>query len=150
VRGSARCGPLRRTVRRGCDRNRDPAADLGLRILVTGGRHAGGVDVQPITPWFQAASRSLTLAATRLGLVAPSFRSPPAVPGVDRTVRWQLDGGGAVVAVRLWGRPFAAIRADMVDGVLAANRVVRGSVDAARLRGLLEEVVPVPEEREAA
>jgi hypothetical protein len=55
-----------------------------------------------------------------------------------------------VVAVRLWGRSFAAIRADMVDGVLAANGVTRGSVEAARLRSLLEDVVPVPEGRRAA
>ena len=108
------------------------------------------MDEQPITPWFAWTSRTLADAAVRLGMVAPSFRSPPAVPGVDRTLRWQLDGGGAVVAVRLWGRPFAAIRADMVDGVLAANGVPRGSVEAARLRALLEEVVPVPEERRAA
>lgn len=110
----------------------------------------GRVDVQPITPWFAWASRELAHAAVRLGMVAPSFRSPPAVPGVDRTLRWQPDGGGAVVAVRLWGRPFAAIRADMVAGVLAANGVVPGSAEAARLGGLLEEVVPVPERREAA
>ena len=108
------------------------------------------MDVQPITPWFSWASRELAHAAARLGLVAPSFRSPPAVPGVDRTLRWQVDGGGAVVAVRLWGRPFAVIRADMIAGVLAANAVPRGSVEAARLRSLLEGVVPVPEQREAA
>jgi hypothetical protein len=108
------------------------------------------VDALPISPWFAGSSRALAQAAVRLGLVAPSFRSPPAVPGVDRTLRWHLDGGGAVVAVRLWGRSFAAIRADMVDGVLAANGVVRGSVEAARLRSLLEEVVPVPSERRAA
>ena len=108
------------------------------------------MDEQPITPWFAWTSRALADAAARLGMVAPSFRSPPAVPGVDRTLRWHLDGGGAVVAVRLWGRSFAAIRADMVDGVLAANGVVRGSVEASRLRSLLEEVVPVPSERHAA
>ena len=108
------------------------------------------MDEQPITPWFSWASRTLAHAAGRLGMVAPSFRSPPAVPGVDRTLRWQLDGGGAVVAVRLWGRSFAAIRADMVAGVLAANGVVAGSAEAARLRALLEEVVPVPEARKAA
>ena len=90
------------------------------------------------------------MASAQLGLVAPSFRSPPAVPGVDRTLRRHLDGSGAVVAVRLWGRSFAAIRSDMVAGVLAANGVERGSVDAGRLRALLEGVVPVPEEREAA
>lgn len=110
----------------------------------------GDVDAQPITPWFSWASRELAHAAVRFGMVAPSFRSPPAVPGVDRTLRWQLDGGGAVVAVRLWGRTFAAIRSDMVAGVLAANGVRPGSAEAARLRSLLEEVVPVPEERRAA
>jgi hypothetical protein len=105
---------------------------------------------QPITPWFSWASRELAHAAERLGLAAPSFRSPPAVPGVDRTLRWQLDGGGAVVAVRLWGRAFHAIRADMIAGVLAANAVPRGSVEEARLRSLLEEVAPVPEREVAA
>lgn len=108
------------------------------------------MDAEPITPWFASASRELAHAATRLGMVAPSFRSPPAVPDVDRTLRWHLDGGGAVVAVRLWGRTFDAIRADMVDGVLVANGVLRSSVEAARLRSLLAEVVPVPEERRAA
>ncbi|HVF31915.1 MAG TPA: hypothetical protein VM933_02660 [Acidimicrobiales bacterium] len=110
----------------------------------------GDVDVQPITPWFSWAGRELAYAAVRLGLVAPSFRAPPAVPGVDRTLRWQLDGGGAVVAVRLWGRSFSAIRADMVAGVLAANGFVRDSVEEGRWRSVLEEVVPVPEERRAA
>ncbi|HUP84031.1 MAG TPA: hypothetical protein VM143_00050 [Acidimicrobiales bacterium] len=108
------------------------------------------METQPITPWFGWASRELAHASQRLGLVAPSFRSPPTVPGVDRTLRWHLDGGGAIVAVRLWGRPFAAIRADMVDGVLAANGVEPGSIDADRLRSLLAEVVTVPEERRAA
>lgn len=109
------------------------------------------MDGQPITPWFGWASRELAHACGRLGLVAPSFRSPPSVPGVDRTLRWQPgDDGGAVVAVRLFGRSFEAIRADMVDGVLAANRLRRGSARADQLRALLEEVVPVPEGRRAA
>jgi hypothetical protein len=105
---------------------------------------------QPISPWFGWASLELSHACGRLGLVAPSFRSPPAVPGVDRTLRRQPDGGGVTVAIRLWGRSFADIRADMVDGVLAANRVKRGSRDGVRLRGLLEEVVSLPRGQEAA
>jgi hypothetical protein len=55
-----------------------------------------------------------------------------------------------VVAVRLWGRPFAAIRADMVDGVLAANDLPPESSAAASLRAVLEEAVPVPADRAAA
>ena len=108
------------------------------------------VDAQPITPWFSWASRELAHAAVRLGMVAPSFRSPPAVPDVDRTLRWHPDDGGAIVAVRLWGRSFTDIRADMVAGVLAANGVAEGSAEVGRLRALLKEVVPVPEERCAA
>ena len=108
------------------------------------------MDGQPITPWFAWASRELAHAASRLGLAAPSFRSPPAVAGVDRTLRRRADGGGAIVAVRLWGRPFDAIREDMVEGVLAANGVRQRSVEADRLRSRLVEVVPVPEERRAA
>jgi hypothetical protein len=104
----------------------------------------------PITPWFGWASHELAHACGRLGLVAPSFRSPPAVAGVDRTLRRQPDGGGVVVAIRLWGRSFAAIRADMVDGVLAANGVARGAPAGDELRALLEEVVPLPEGRVAA
>ena len=106
----------------------------------------------PITPWFGWASLELSHACAQLGLVAPSFRSPPAVPGVDRTLRRQppADGGGVVVAVRLWGRSFAAIRADRVDGVLAANGVSRGSRRGASLAAALEEVVSLPSAREAA
>jgi hypothetical protein len=107
----------------------------------------------PISPWFGWASRELSHACGRLGLVAPSFRSPPAVAGVDRTLRRQsvADGGGVVVAIRLWGRPFAAIRADMVDGVLAANGVPRGSRRGTTLAAALEEVVSLPSSgREAA
>ena len=104
----------------------------------------------PITPWFAWSSRELGRACERLGLEAPSFRSPPAVPGVDRTLR-RVPGSGVRVAVRLWGRSFAAIRADMIEGVVAANAdALRSSADAARVRALLEEVVPVPEGTRAA
>ena len=104
----------------------------------------------PITPWFAWSSGELARACARLGLEAPSFCSPPAVPGVDRTLR-RVPGAGARVAVRLWGRSFAAIRADMIEGVVAANAdALRSRSDAARVRALLEEVVPVPEGSRAA
>jgi hypothetical protein len=108
-----------------------------------------GVERQPITPWFAWASLELSHACGRLGLVAPSFRSPPADPGVDRTLRRQ-PGGGVAIAIRLWGRSFADIRADMIDGVLAANRVARGSREGDRLHAALEDVVSLPREWEAA
>lgn len=79
---------------------------------------------------FAAAARTLTRAARRQGLVGPSFRCPPRLVGVDRTIRRRA--GGAVVAVRLRGRPWAAVLADMVEGVVAANRL--GPPRADRLR----------------
>ena len=70
---------------------------------------------------FADAARRLGAAAHEAGLHVPAFRSPPRVPGAARTIR--RYPGGAVVSVRLRGRPFAEVVADMVDGVLAANQV---------------------------
>ena len=99
-------------------------------------------EVQPISPWFSRASRALALAARGLGLAAPSFRSPPLLAGVDRSLG-RRPGGGAVVAVRLRGRSLDQIRADMVEGVLAANGIGPTAAGAVDLRRALEEVVPI-------
>ena len=107
-------------------------------------------EVQPISPWFSRASRSLAAAAGALGLTAPSFRSPPLLAGVDRTLGRRPEGG-AVVAVRLRGRSLDQIRADMVEGVLAANGIGPTAAGAVDLRRALEEVVPIaPAGRRAA
>jgi hypothetical protein len=68
---------------------------------------------------FATAARNLTREARRQGLVGPSFRCPPRLVGVDRTIRHHEDG--AIVAVRLRGRPWAAVLADMIEGVVVAN-----------------------------
>lgn len=112
------------------------------------------MDAQPITPWFAWAGRQLAAAARRLDLVAPSFASPPAVPGVNRTMR-RLPGevgapASAHVLIRLWGRSFEAIRADMVDGVLAANGFAGDGPEETEVRRCLFEVVPLPEQTRAA
>jgi hypothetical protein len=73
------------------------------------------------TVQFAAAARALAAAARRFGLAAPSFRTPPRLVGLDRTVRRHPQGG--VVSVRLRGRPWAAVVADMIDGVVAVNRL---------------------------
>ena len=80
---------------------------------------------------FAAAARRLGHAARRQGLVAPSFRSPPRLQGEGRTIR-RWPRGGATVAVRLRERPWPAVLADMVEGVVAANRL--GGADAERAR----------------
>jgi hypothetical protein len=83
-----------------------------------------------------------------LGLLVPSFQSPPAIEGADRTLRRTADGRGVVIAVRLWPRPLERIRADMIDGIVAANRLRGPRAD--EVRRLLEEVVPVPDDGRAA
>ena len=85
---------------------------------------------------FAVAARTLTREARRRGLVAPSFRSPPRLVGVDRSIRRR--GDGAVVSIRLKHRPRAAVIADMIEGVVVANAqrpphadLVRGELWAA-------------------
>jgi phage tail protein X len=69
---------------------------------------------------FAAAARRLAAEARRRGLAVPGFRSPPRLPGVDRTIRHRPDGA-SVIAVRVHGRSIEAVVTDMVEGVLAAN-----------------------------
>lgn len=82
---------------------------------------------------FADVARRLGAAAHEAGLDVPAFRSPPRVAGAARTIR--RYPAGAVVSVRLRGRPFADVVTDMVDGVLATNRVE--PADAPRLRARL-------------
>jgi hypothetical protein len=88
---------------------------------------------------FADAARRLGAAAHEAGLSVPAFRSPPRVPGAARTIR--RYPAGAVVSVRLRGRPFAEVIADMVEGVLAANRIPPADAVGvrARLRAALDE-----------
>ena len=86
---------------------------------------------------FSQAARRLGAATRAAGLVVPAFRCPPRVGGALRTIR--RYPGGAVVAVRLKGRPFPEVTADMVDGVIAVNRL--DETAAARMRPVLAEAV---------
>ncbi len=84
---------------------------------------------------FAAAARTLGEVARAAGLVVPGFRSPPRIDGVDRTMKRQLDGAGLetiTVSVRIKGRPWVSVLADMIDGVLAANCLTGPTAGAAR------------------
>lgn len=81
---------------------------------------------------FTQVARLLADAARQLDLVAPGFRSPPRIVGLDRTLRRSLDGVGGVVAVRLRGRPFIAVLSDMIEGVLVVNRLAAPEADHVR------------------
>jgi hypothetical protein len=79
---------------------------------------------------FAAAARALTREARCRGLVAPSYRCPPRLIGVDRSIRRRPDG--AVVSVKLRDRPWVAVLADMIEGVVVANRLMSPSSDRLR------------------
>ena len=95
---------------------------------------------------FAAAARSLSSVTRRMGLVVPGFRTPPRLVGVDRTVR--RHPSGATVAVRVRGRPWPAIVADMIDGVVVANRL--DPHRANRVRADLWAVLSTAAERRVA
>jgi hypothetical protein len=82
---------------------------------------------------FAQAARTLTNEAQHRGLVGPSYRCPPRIVGVDRSLR--RHAGGVVIAVKLRGRPWAAVLADMIEGVVVANGI--NATQAFRLRSEL-------------
>jgi hypothetical protein len=71
-----------------------------------------------------------------MGLEVPGFRSPPRLVGVDRSVRRRRSTSGAaapaVVSIRVRDRPWPAVLADMVEGVVVANGLRAPDADRAR------------------
>lgn len=86
---------------------------------------------------FSQAARLLGREARRRSLVVPSYRCPPRVVGVHRTVRRHANG--VVVAVQLRNRPWPAVVADMIEGVVVANQLRPPQAD--RLRTDLWEAI---------
>jgi hypothetical protein len=93
--------------------------------------------MEPTSLRFARLARTLGEVARAQGLRAPSFRSPPRLAGVSRSI--VRRGSGVTVAVALRGRPWAAVVADMVEGVVAANCLA--GVAADRTRATLWEAV---------
>jgi hypothetical protein len=82
---------------------------------------------------FAAAVRTLANEARKLGLEVPGFRSPPRLAGADRSLR-RRPGASPAVAVRLRDRPFEAVAADMVEGIVVANGLTGRRATEARTR----------------
>ena len=101
--------------------------------------------MEPTSLHFARTARSLTAAARANGLIVPTFRSPPRLEGATRTIRRTADG--VTVSVVLRGRPWPAVAADMVEGVVAANDLAGLAAD--RARATLWAAVPDDEERAA-
>ena len=70
---------------------------------------------------FAHAARTIGRQVRGRELVAPSFRCPPRIVGVDRSLRRVANG--AVVSVQLKGRPWPAIVGDMIEGVIVTNQL---------------------------
>jgi hypothetical protein len=82
---------------------------------------------------FADAARALGRAARSRELAVPGFRTPPRLAGIDRSIRRTRNG--SVIAVRTRGRPWVAVAADMVEGVIVANSLI--GADAVRVRGAM-------------
>jgi hypothetical protein len=92
---------------------------------------------------FAQAARTIGREVRRRGLVVPGFRCPPRIAGVDRSVR--RVGDGAVIAVQLKGRPWAAVVGDMIEGVIVTNQLQPPQSD--RLRSELWQALGFEERR---
>ncbi len=86
---------------------------------------------EPTTVRFAHVVRALAAGARAQGLQAPSFRSPPGVRGAVRTVRRRRERS-ASVAVAVRDRPWPAVLADLVEGVVVANGLRGPAADHAR------------------
>ena len=86
--------------------------------------------MEPTSLRFARLARTLGEAARAQGLRAPSYRSPPRLTGVSRSI--VRRGPGVTVAVALRDRPWGAVVADMVEGVVVANRLAGVAADRAR------------------
>jgi hypothetical protein len=88
--------------------------------------------MEPTSLRFARIARRLTEAARAQGLRVPTFRSPPRVAGVTRTIK-RGPRGQATISVVLRGRPWAAVAADLVEGVVAANGLRGVAADRVRV-----------------
>lgn len=67
----------------------------------------------------------------RRGLEMPLFRSPPRLQGVQRSLTRRAIGA-STVAVRLRQRPWPAVLADMIEGVVVVNALQGSAADELR------------------
>jgi hypothetical protein len=79
---------------------------------------------------FALAVRAIGRELRRRGLAVPSFRSPPRLAGVNRSLRRHANG--VTVAVQLRDRPWVAVLGDLIEGAVVANRLPAAQADALR------------------
>ncbi len=116
--------------RRACPRLREPGELLGFLVIPP--CQLASMNTTQLASFAQAG-RILATAARELGLVAPSFRTPPRVVGFNRTIR--RDGNVVLISVVVRGRTLDAVLADMIEGVVCANDL--SAIAADRVRNAL-------------
>jgi hypothetical protein len=87
--------------------------------------------MQPMSLRFAAASRTLGILARRDGLIAPTFRSPPGRADSVRTIR-RTRADRVTISIALRDRPWTAVLADMIEGVVVANELAPSAAEAWR------------------
>lgn len=70
---------------------------------------------------FARAVRAISESTRLQSLEVPMFRTPPRADGAVRTLR--RTRRGAVVSVAMTERPWVSVLADLIDGVVAVNRL---------------------------
>ena len=79
---------------------------------------------------FAETARIIGQVARSHKLSVPTFRSPPKIGEVHRSIRRGTDF--SVVSVSFSGRPYSAVISDMIEGVLVANRLDKNRSDSFR------------------
>jgi hypothetical protein len=79
---------------------------------------------------FAGAARDLGRAARLRGLDVPAFKSPPRLAGYSRTIRRRPKS--TTIAIVLRDRPWAAVLADMIEGIIVANGLDGSRADQIR------------------
>ena len=105
-----------------------PHRPAGASSRSKGGRDRSGPDA---SGRFVLTVRALAAAARDLGLQVPSFQSPPRSDQLDRTIQ-RRPPDDWVVAVRVKGRPFPAVVADAVEGIVVCNELSAGAAGPVR------------------
>ena len=80
---------------------------------------------------FSHAARAIRLVVRQRGLDMPLFRSPPRLEGVQRSLTRRAIGA-STVAVQLHRRPWPAVLADMIEGVVVVNALQGAAADELR------------------
>jgi hypothetical protein len=80
---------------------------------------------------FAQTAKALSDVVRSRNLELPLFRSPPRLAGVQRSLK-RRRVGASTVSVQLRQRPWPAVVADMIEGIVVVNRLSGAAADELR------------------